>query len=279
MNWVSSPGVMAPATTSRGADPEDGDGDDRKDEVHQRGVGGLDLGGEDVFFGKLDGALIELTAFEVFTGEGLDDPGAGEVFLEVGAHAAAHVLDVAPDHTEPSGDEGSSGADEGQDAQRYEPELPVGDEEEAADTAKEDEEVDGTDQAEADEPADAFDVGGGAGHEMAGLLGVMVGEAEALEMVVHDATEVIGDLLGDELGDVGLEIGEDAPGDGKGHDAAAEEDKEAEGVLFKDLVYGVAEESGGRRGIGGWRRRGRSRPGQGVSCRARGRPRGGGGVA
>ena len=43
---------------------------------------------------------------------------------------------------------------------------------------------------------------------MAGLLGVMVGEAEALEMVVHDASEVIGDLLGDELGDVGLEIGE-----------------------------------------------------------------------
>ena len=84
------------------------------------------------------------------------------------------------------------------------PELPVGDEKEAANAAKEDEQVDGTDQAEADEPSDAFNVGGGAGHEMAGLLGVVVGEAEALKVIVDGASEVVGDLLGDELGDVGL---------------------------------------------------------------------------
>ena len=227
-----------------GADPEDGDGNDREDEVHQRGIGCLDLGGEDVLICEFNCPLIELAAFEGLTGEGLDDSGPGEVLLEVGAHAAAHVLDVAPDDPEPAGDEGGAGADEGQDAQGYQPELPVGDEEEATDAAEKDEEVDGTDQAEADEPADAFNVGGGAGHEMAGLLGVMVGEAEALEMVVDGASEVVGDLLGDELGDIGLEIGEYAPAYGKGHDATTEEHKEAEGVLFEDLVYGVAEESG-----------------------------------
>ena len=113
MNWVSSPGVMAAGNDLPGADPQDGDGDDREDEVHQRGVGGLNLGGEDVFVRELDGALIELAAFEGLTGEGLDDPGPGEVLLEVGAHAAAHVLDVAPDDPEPAGDEGGPGADEG----------------------------------------------------------------------------------------------------------------------------------------------------------------------
>ena len=103
MNWVSSPGVMATGNYFSGADPEDGDGDDCEDKVHQRGVGGLDLGCEDVFVCELDGTLIELAAFEVFTGEGLDDSGAGEVLLQIGAHAAAHVLDVAPDDPEPGG--------------------------------------------------------------------------------------------------------------------------------------------------------------------------------
>ena len=79
---------------------------------------------------------------------------------------------------------------------------------------------------------------------MACLLGVVIGKAEALEVVVDGFPEVIGDLLGDELGNVSLEVGKDGPAEGEGHDATAKKNQKAECVLFKDLVYGVAEESG-----------------------------------
>ena len=79
---------------------------------------------------------------------------------------------------------------------------------------------------------------------MAGLLCVVVGEAEALKVIVDGASEVVGDSLGYVFGYESLEIGEYGPGEGESDNTSPEKDQKAECVFFEDLVYGVAEESG-----------------------------------
>ena len=69
-----------------------------------------------------------------------------------------------------------------------------------------------------DVPAHGLHVLGGAGHELAGLLAVVVGVGEALEAVVDAIAEVVGDALGDPFAQVGLEVGEGAPHEGRPDD-------------------------------------------------------------
>ncbi len=76
-----------------------------------------------------------------------------------------------------------------------------------------------------DEPAHSLHVLGGAGHELARLLAVVVGVGEALEAVVDAVAQVVGHALGNPLAKVGLEEGEGAAQGGRAYDGQGGDDQ------------------------------------------------------
>jgi len=76
---------------------------------------------------------------------------------------------------------------------------------------KQDANVEQTQDAHADEHAHAFHVLGGARHDLPRLGLVVVGKAQALQVVVDPVSDVVRDPLRHPLRPVGLAVGEDAP--------------------------------------------------------------------
>ena len=70
-------------------------------------------------------------------------------------------------------------------------------------------------QALTDEEPHLFDVVGGADHQLPGLVLVVIGEGQSLDLGIQIISQVIGDGLGILLGPKGLQEGKDAADGGK----------------------------------------------------------------
>ena len=191
------------------AEPEDGAGRGGEDECHQGAVEGELLG---CVVGEVAdgvGTLGELPLGVPSRAEDLDDLDAGDVFLEDGGHLAGLCLHSAPRVSQLAGHSKCAPEDGGHEEHDDYGEPPVdvehddGHEEEGGDHRE------SADEGGAHETLDGLDVGGGLGHEVAGLLLVVEAEAEVLEPGEDVVADVIGGLLGDGLGEVVLQIAED----------------------------------------------------------------------
>jgi hypothetical protein len=98
-------------------------------------------------------------------------------------------------------------------------------------------------KALADEQAHLFHVVGGANHQLAGLVAVMIGKGELGDLGVQVIAHIEGNPLRVALGPVGLQEGEDPAHRSKGHDrdASGDQDLLSAGVELLQFLRGVAQ--------------------------------------
>ncbi len=147
----------------------------------------------------------------VFLGEGADEAGAGEVLLGLGGDVGEHGLDAleaAMDAVAEVLDEDGGGGqrDEGEEGQ-----LGADAVHEGQRGGHEDDGVGAVHDGGAEELADGVEVVGGAGHDVAGAVGVVEDGGLAFEIGEEIVAEVELDLAGGSDDDLAGDVEEDWP--------------------------------------------------------------------
>ena len=147
---------------------------------------------------------------------GADDAGAGEIFLgagrDVGEHglnafealvnAASEILDDdAGDGQREKGEQGELGADGEHEEQR---------------SGGEDDGIGGVHDGRTEQHADGVEIVGGAGHDVAGAVALVVGVGEALQVLEQVVAQIEFDIAGDADDDPARQKLEDAFDEGDG---------------------------------------------------------------
>ena len=204
------------------AAPPDGDRraqiSEDKEHRHHQGEVSAHL---DVLLHIVDVVAVKVFDLVLLADKGLDDVHTGEVLLDQGIQLAQFLLHDRKQGADDAEEPEDNGPRDDEHRNHDEAEPPVDDEHhgQTADDHKE-----GPQQqrhAGAEEHAGNVDVAGDAGHELAGLHTVEVGEGEALDVAEQVVTQVEGDALGNLCaGDALADGGGCAENGGEQHDAA-----------------------------------------------------------
>lgn len=232
-------GVETPAAGPH--DEEEGEADEGLEQgVEDAGIAGEAEIGADVILIE----SFEFAELGLFLRVGADDADAVEVFLnaagdvaELGLDELEALVDLLAEVNDDEADEG--GGDEGDEG-----ELPVdaghdGDGEEGGEDG-----FDPVHDAGAEHHADLIEVVGGAGHEVAGAHGLVVGGAEQEEVGEDVVADVVLDVAGDADEDEAHEVLQDAAGEAEQNDDEGEDPEAGEVLAGKEGIEAVADEEG-----------------------------------
>ena len=222
---------------------------------HPGAVGALHPLGVVVFGPQFFGLAVVLGALVVFRSESLDYVHSRQIFLQDGdrlAHYFLHVQPLAAEGAHYQGGAQHDGRDENHTDQRQ---LPVDGEKDGGDGDYADDYVQRPDHPQVDETAHRLYVGGSAGHQVAGVLFVVEGEADVLQFVVKQVAAVKGYFLRQGFGGVSAPEVAESPAEAHGEDSDAEENQRPDGEIELDefagkdvapdhQVDGVAEQPG-----------------------------------
>ena len=180
----------------------------------------------------------------VFLGEGADEARAGEVLLRLGGDVGEHGLDAL----EAAVDALAEGLDEdGGERQRdegAERELRADADHEGQRRGGEDDGVGRVHDGRAEELADGVEVVGGAGHDVAGAVGVVEAGGLAFEVGEEVVAEVELDLARGADDDLAGDVEEDGRERGDQQQAQRVVDDLGLGDAVLHVVDGMADESG-----------------------------------
>ena len=104
-----------------------------------------------------------------------------------------------------------------------------------------DDDADYSQEAHREEHAHRFDVHRGAGHQLPGLVFIVIRKAEALQSVIHGIPQVVGNLLGNNLRKILIAVAGKSIDRTGAHDGDGDEDKLSLRSRMQDEIDSLAQ--------------------------------------
>src|SRR5581483_6127916 len=226
-------GAAVPEDES-GADGADdlGDGSESAVEAHL-----LHAEGEVVADG-----LHELLGLVVFADEGFDDGDAGEFLLEDAQHGVPAFAQLLAEGADVADEEFVVEDVEGDDGDGEEGQPPLHREQDEEESENAEEVGEEGDEAAGDHVLDGVNVAGEAGHDLAGLSGVVVGEGESVEMAVGLEAQVEDDALSEPSDEIVEGEGDEAAKGVQAQNHPEDKIERAPLLVRQDVVNRVAHD-------------------------------------